>query len=204
MSVTVVDYGMGNIASLRNAFAKVGAEVSLSHDADEIASAERLALPGVGAFGRCTAELRERGIFEAVAAALRSGRPVLGICLGFQVLFERSTEFGQHQGFGRFAGVVDAFDSGNVVVPHMGWNSLELVREHPIFHGVPSGSHVYFLHSFRPTFDDQPAVLARTEYDGTFTSAVGSENVVGFQFHPEKSGPVGLRLLANFLSWKPK
>ena len=204
-SVVVVDYGMGNLASMTNALQHLGASPLIAADAQTIAGADRLVLPGVGAFGRCTHELHERGLIGPLAAFRASGRPILGVCLGFQVLFERSFEYGEHTGLGWIEGRVTRFNEPGLIIPHMGWNQVQVTQSqsHPLFYGVSSGSHVYFVHSYRPEAVRDEVILAHTDYGGGFPCAVARENVAGVQFHPEKSGPVGLKILKNFLTWRP-
>jgi imidazole glycerol phosphate synthase glutamine amidotransferase subunit len=201
--VLVIDYGMGNLRSLTNALRALGAQVQVSDDPRLIYTSERLILPGVGAFGRSMQELGSRDLLAPLNDAVRGGKPLLGICLGFQVLFGSSTEHGEHPGLGYVSGRIERFEGEGLIVPHMGWNRLVLERPHALLEGVASGAHVYFVHSYRPAEADADDVLARTDYGGWFVSAVARGNVAGLQFHPEKSGPVGLRLLSNFLTWEP-
>lgn len=203
MRVTVVDAGMGNIHSISSALHTVGGEVEVTAVPERILASERLVLPGVGAFGRCMAELGERHLLEPLQAYHRSGRPMLGICLGFQVLFQDSTELGVHRGLGWIDGHVEQFENTDLIVPHMGWNRVVSVDHHHLMDGVEDGAHAYFVHSYRPVRVPESAVVATSDYGEHFVCAVGLENVVGVQFHPEKSGPVGLRMLANFLRWSP-
>ena len=202
--VVVIDYGMGNLRSIANALRAVGADVEVSSDPDTVASAERLVLPGVGAFGRAMQEIDDRQLMEPIVESIRSGQPLLGICVGYQVLFEGSTEQGRHRGIGLFSGCVERFDDESLIVPHMGWNRIEILREHSLFDGVPSGSFVYFVHSYRPVDVPSEQALTTTPYEDDFVSAIARDNVVGCQFHPEKSGTVGLRILENFLRWRPR
>ena len=201
--VVVIDYGMGNLRSIANALQTVGAVVEVSSDPERIGSAGRLVLPGVGAFGRSMQELRERGLIEPMSEAVSRWVPFLGICLGFQVLFEGSTEFGEHEGVGWVSGRVDRFDDTDLIVPHMGWNFVTPSRAHPLFKGLDAGGHFYFVHSYRPEGVRESETLATTEYGEDFVCAVHHNSVVGTQFHPEKSGPMGLQMLENFLSWSP-
>lgn len=207
MSAVVVEYGMGNIASLSNALRHLGADVVLSADPEVILGAERVLLPGVGAFGRCMHELRARGLVETVRAVIARGQPLLGICLGFQVLFERSTEHvgdeGDHDGLGAIPGAITRFAGPGLVVPHMGWNEVVQTRPHPLFEGIADRAHFYFVHSFRPESAPADWTIGAAEYGGTFPCAVARGSVAGVQFHPEKSGSNGLRLLRNFLAWTP-
>lgn len=202
--VALVDYGMGNLRSLSNALKAVGADLAVTSDPARVLEARRVVLPGVGAFGRCMAELRERSLLAPVERFLDSGRPLLGICVGFQVLFDESTEHGSHRGMGRVPGRIERFDEPDLIVPHMGWNSVAIRQPHPLLDGIESGAHFYFVHSYRPRLVPDSASLATSDYGSEFVCAVASDNLAGVQFHPEKSGPVGLRLLSNFLSWSPR
>ncbi len=201
--VAIVDYEMGNLRSIANAMRAVGGDVQLVRDAAELDGVEHLVLPGVGAFGASMANLRERGLDVAIREHVAAGRPFLGICLGFQVLFARETEHGEHVGLGLLDGTVSRFET-SLHVPHVGWNVLLPRQQHPVLAGLPEGAHMYFVHSFRPVGVDDDAVLAESEYDGRFVCAVARGSLVGTQFHPEKSGRDGLRLLQNFVTWRPR
>lgn len=201
--VTVIDAGMGNLASISNALRSVGANVKVTSTPSEVANAARLVLPGVGAFGRCVSELRKRRLRVPLEQRIAAGVPVLGICIGFQVLFKSSDELGFHRGLGHVPGKVQRFDEPDLIVPHMGWNIVHPKREHPLLSDLPETSYVYFVHSFRPIGVPDKYVLATTDYGSDFVSAVSVNNLVGVQFHPEKSGPTGLRMLTNFLDWDP-
>jgi glutamine amidotransferase len=196
--VTLLDYGVGNVASVRRAFARLGADVDLTSDPERVAAASRVVLPGVGAFAPAKERLAASGLEEALRSALASGARLIGLCLGFQLLFEESAEFGSTTGLGLLAGRVAPF-AGGVRVPHVGWNGLALERKTDIFEGVAPGSAVYFVHSSRPEGEDASDVAARCDYGGGFTAAVQKGNVWGCQFHPEKSSEVGRRILSNFL-----
>jgi glutamine amidotransferase len=195
--LAIVDYGMGNLRSVQKALERVGQAAEVTGDADRIATAPAVVLPGVGAFGACMDNLGRLGLVEPVCAAIAAGRPFLGICLGMQLLFEESEEHGQHRGLGVLPGRVRRFENG-LPVPHMGWNTLRARREHPLLEGVADGSHVYFVHSY---YCDAPedVVIADSEYGRPFPAIVGRGRVLGMQFHPEKSQAVGLRLAANFV-----
>jgi len=201
--VTVIDAGMGNLASISNALRTVGGNVNVTSTPSDILKANRLVLPGVGAFGRCISELRKRRLRVPLEARIKAGVPVLGICIGFQALFKSSDELGFHRGLGHVPGKVKRFDDDELIVPHMGWNIMHPKRDHPLFSDLPETSYVYFVHSFRPVTVPDKYVLATTDYGDDFVSAVATENLVGVQFHPEKSGPTGLRMLTNFLGWDP-
>ncbi len=198
--VAIIDYGMGNLRSVEKGFEAMGVDAFVTGDPAAVAAAERVVLPGVGAFGDAISHLRESGLAESVLAAVRSGRPFLGICLGLQLLFERSFEDGEHEGLGVFGGSVTRLPD-SVKVPHMGWNQVEKKQELPVLADVPNGTDLYFVHSYvvRPT---DPAIIATTtDYAGGFVSGVAHDNVVAFQFHPEKSGAVGLTILKQFGQW---
>jgi len=199
--IAVIDYEMGNLRSVQKALEHVGATAVVTRDPDVIASAAAAVLPGVGAFGACMQNLRRHGLVEPVRIFIASGRPFLGICLGMQLLFEESDEFGPVRGLGVLRGQVVRFapdPSGARKVPHMGWNALAVKRRAPHLAGIKDGTQVYFVHSYYPVPADEDVVATTTDYGGAFTSAVWHENVFACQFHPEKSQRVGLRLLANF------
>lgn len=199
MSIGVIDYGMGNLASVAKAFRALGATADIISTPDEISRAEILVLPGVGAFPDAMAHLREARLVEPIQAASRAGKPLLGICLGMQLLFSRGTEKQECAGLDLLPGTVVRFDdSSDLKVPHMGWNQLQ-PRAHALFEGVPAGSWVYFVHSYYPRPEDPDTVLATAEYGASFACVVGRGRTVGIQFHPEKSQKVGLTLLENFL-----
>ncbi len=201
--IGIVDYGIGNLGSVSKAFRSLGAEVLLSADVDRLRQVDALVLPGDGAFGAAMEEIRRRGQAAVIEEAVAAGKPVLGICIGMQVLFEESEEHGRHSGLGLLPGRVRRFD-GELPVPHMGWNRLAQHRLHPLLEGIAEGAHFYFVHSY--FCDADPAVvLASSEYGRDFAAVVGRGSVVGVQFHPEKSQRVGLRMVENFIRWvKPK
>ena len=201
--VCVIDYGMGNLRSLANALHAVGADVRVAGEPGEAAGIARWILPGVGAFGSAMRCLRERGWVDALHEHRAAGRPFFGICLGFQVLFERGFEHGAHDGLGWIQGDVTRFET-QLHVPHVGWNVVRPSRPHAIWAGLPDASHMYFVHSYRPVGVPAAAVLGETAYDGDFVCAVVQGAALGVQFHPEKSGADGLRLLRNFLVWRPQ
>ena len=195
---------MGNLFSLAHSLRSVGAEASVTGDAGEILRADHVILPGVGAFGDAAAKLRATGLDGVVKAVAERGTPIMGICLGMQLLLEKSYEFGEHEGLGLIPGEVRPISEvipADYKIPHIGWNALEIVRPHPIFKDVRSGDCVYFVHSFYGA-GCGPALLATAEYGAHLTAAVGRDNVVGCQFHPEKSGDVGLKILRAFCEWE--
>ena len=196
--IAIVDYGVGNLFSLRSSLSAVGAEVAVTGDGDVLRRADKIILPGVGAFGDAAAKLRATELDAVVIAEAKAGKPLLGICLGMQLLLERSLEYGEHAGLGLIPGdVVPLSPPDGLKVPHMGWNALQFSEPRsPIFRELNPGDHVYFVHSFHAA--NCPCVTATAEYGVPVTAAVGKDNVFGCQFHPEKSGPVGLTILKSF------
>ena len=201
--VAIVDYGVGNLFSLRSSFAAIGQQAGATADPDLLAKADRLVLPGVGAFGDAAAALRQSGLDKAVLEAAEAGKPLLGICLGMQLLLEKSFEYGENKGLGLIPGEVrpirEVIPEG-LKVPHIGWNALALTREGRacgLFKNTKEGDCVYFVHSYWAA-SLAPYVLAAAEYGAPLTAAVGRGNVLGVQFHPEKSGSVGLAILRAF------
>lgn len=200
--VLVVDYGAGNLRSVARALAHAGSEPVVSGDPHLLATAEGVVLPGVGAAGDTMANLYARGLVEPLREFIDSGRPFFGVCMGLQALFEWSEEGGGQRCLGILAGKVRRFSAHRgLKVPHMGWNAVSWQFAHPVVEGIPSGSYFYFVHSFYPVPDDRRIVLGVTDYGGEFTSMVVWRNVVATQFHPEKSGVLGLRMYENFLAW---
>lgn len=197
MMIVVVDYGVGNLQSVKNGFAAVGFDVHVSSDPGDVASASGLVLPGVGAFGQAMEALHKTGLSAALLERVAHGMPLLGICLGLQLLFERSEEMGDHAGFGLLPGAVVQFRNVRKV-PQVGWNSVSVRQPHPLLTGVRSGEFFYFVHSYYAACRNGDAVLAVAEYGVEFPAVVGRDNIFGLQFHPEKSGRPGLQLLANF------
>jgi len=195
--IAVVDYGVGNIRSVLFALRRLNADAKLTGEPGEIAAASGVVLPGVGAFAPAMDSLRASGLAEPVRAAASAGTPLLGICLGHQLLFSKSEEHGVHAGLHLLEGSVRRFPPGPKV-PHMGWNEVRQVRESPLFDGIADGAFFYFAHSYFTEPADAAVTIGVTDYGGDFACAVGRDNVFGTQFHPEKSGPVGLRMLANF------
>ncbi len=199
--VALLDYGVGNVGSVRRAFERLGAEVVTTSDPALVAESSRVVLPGVGAFAPARARLASSGLDGALRAAVGRGARLLGLCLGFQLLFEASEEFGTTKGLGLLPGRVVPFAPG-VRVPHVGWNRLETegAAEGPLLAGLPRGTYVYFVHSFRPEGAEPGDVAAYCDHGGSFVAAARRGNVWGCQFHPEKSSGAGRRILANFLS----
>ena len=195
--VAIIDYGVGNLRSVEKAFAATGCEAVVSNDAQVLRSAERLVLPGVGAFAACMKGLRERGFDSLVQERAAAGTPLLGICVGMQMLFEVSDEFGTTDGLGLLAGRVRKFGS-DLVVPQVGWNRIHQKQQHGLFAGVDEGSFCYFVHSFYCEPGTTDLIVGETEYGVRYASVVAKNNVCGVQFHPEKSQHVGLQMLKNF------
>jgi imidazole glycerol-phosphate synthase subunit HisH len=210
MTTVVIDYGSGNLRSAAKALAAAGGDVRVSADPADVAAAERIVLPGVGAFGDCRAGLeRLPGMVAMLDKTVRQGgRPFLGICVGMQLMAEAGLEHGRHSGLGWIGGEVVHLARGNVTeprikIPHMGWNELHLARLHPLFAGIAEGAHAYFVHSYHLALTNPGDLLAATDYAGPLAAAIGRDNMLGVQFHPEKSQAMGLKLLANFLAWRP-
>lgn len=200
MAIAIVDYGMGNLHSVSKAVERLGYEPLVTGEREEILAADGIILPGVGAFGDAMEQLRETSLDSVMKDAAESGKPLLGICLGMQLLFSRSEEHGQFEGLDILPGSVVRFTGGDYKVPHMGWNSLQFgKREHPLFAGLEEG-HVYFVHSYHVLPEVQADLLAVTDYGQPVTAIVGRGSVYGMQFHPEKSGELGMSLLRNFLA----
>jgi glutamine amidotransferase len=204
-AVGIVDYGMGNLRSVGKALESLGFDARVSGDPSELAPCRGIVLPGVGAFRDCMENLSRQGLLPFLRDVLEDGRPFLGICLGLQVLFAESEEFGRHEGIGFLPGTVVRFPAGMAApggdalkVPHMGWNRVEFTMDHPVLRGVPSGSYFYFVHSYYVRPDDPGVVACRTSYGVEFAAGVGKGNLLAVQFHPEKSQVAGLALLANF------
>ena len=195
--MAIIDYGVGNLRSVEKAFAATGCDAAVTSDESVLRSAERLVLPGVGAFGACMKALSARGFDELVRERVASGTPLLGVCVGMQMLFEESEEFGRTAGLGLLRGQVRRFRNDQLV-PHVGWNQIRQRRAHPLFAGVEDQRFFYFVHSFYCEPADERVVIGETDYGMTYASIVAAENVCGVQFHPEKSQAAGLRLLSNF------
>ena len=198
--IAIIDYGVGNLFSLQSSFAAIGQEAAVTRDAEAIRRADRLILPGVGAFQDAAEKLRRSGMDRAVKEEAAKGKPLLGICLGMQMLFERSYEYGVHEGLGLLKGeirpIAEKIPAG-LKIPQMGWNSLKIVKDSPLLKYSRDGEYVYFVHSYSATACED-SLLAVTEYGADLTACVGKGNVFGCQFHPEKSGETGLRILKAF------
>ncbi|WCN38196.1 imidazole glycerol phosphate synthase subunit HisH [Aneurinibacillus uraniidurans] len=196
--IAIIDYGMGNLHSVSKAVERLGYAYKFVSTADELLAADGAILPGVGAFGDAMKNLRELGLIEPIHQFVASGKPLVGICLGMQLLFDSSTEHGANEGLGLLPGRVERFE-GDYKVPHMGWNRLAFLQDNRIFNGVEQG-YVYFVHSYflQPTEENRPVLLATADYYQEVPAIVGKGNVYGMQFHPEKSGTVGMKLLQNF------
>jgi glutamine amidotransferase len=216
MTVAIVDYGSGNLHSAAKAFERAAREsghaqpIRVTKDPDEVSRADRVLLPGVGAFADCRRGLDAiQGMTDALNETVQQrGRPFFGICVGMQLMAERGREYEVTPGLGWIAGEVDkiAPNDTNLKIPHMGWNTLNLVREHPLLAGLPLGAgglHAYFVHSYELKTAQPAELIAQTDYGGPITAIVGRDNIVGTQFHPEKSQKLGLALIANFLKWTP-
>jgi len=195
--IAIVDYGLGNLKSVKSALDRVGVEAIVTPDAAAIRAADGVVFPGVGAFWRAMENLRELGLVGTMHEIAEAGTPFLGICLGLQLLFSESSEHGQHAGLDIVAGSVRRFDVG-LKVPHMGWNEVKQAAPSPLFEGIADPSFFYFAHSYYVRPADATVVTGTTEYGVSYASAVQKGNVFGVQFHPEKSGPTGLRMLENF------
>jgi glutamine amidotransferase len=201
--IAIINYGVGNLRSVEKAFEAVGKPALVTGDAGAIREAERLVLPGVGAFGECARRLRESSFDELVLEAAEQNKPVLGLCVGLQLMFDEGLEFGTHKGLGLMPGSVVRFAESGPRVPQIGWNQIENVKSHPLVEGLGDGTYFYFVHSYRIETNDPEIVMAETEYGVRYPSICASGSICGVQFHPEKSQTAGLRLLANFASIEP-
>ena len=196
--IAIIDYGMGNLRSVEKGFLKVGVDVRVTNRPEDVDSADGVVLPGVGAFKDCMQELANLGLVDAVRDVIRKGKPYLGICLGLQVLFSESEEFGKCRGLDIFKGKVVRFENSDLKIPQMGWNQLNIKKNNPLFNGIPDKSYFYFVHSFYVAPEDNSIIATTTDYGTEFTSSVRKDNIFAVQFHPEKSQALGLRLLKNF------
>jgi glutamine amidotransferase len=197
--IAIIDYGRGNLFSVEKAFLSLGSKAVVTSDGDMIRRADKVVLPGVGAFGDCMENLQARGLVPVIKEAAASGKPFLGICLGLQLLFEGSEESPDAVGLGIFKGRVQKISAPTLKIPHMGWNSLKFRSESPLFKNFASEPYVYFVHSYQAVPEDKDLITAVTDYGGDVVASVGRKNVQAVQFHPEKSGRVGLKLLENFI-----
>ena len=198
--IAIIDYGVGNLFSLKSSFAAIGAEVKVTARKEDLESADSIILPGVGAFEDAAEKLRQSGLVDVIKEQAAKGKPLMGICLGMQMLFERSYEYGEHEGLGLIKGSVRPITDvipADYKVPHIGWNALKFKKESPLFKYISDGDFVYFVHSFYAADCDE-AVIADSEYGADLTAAVADGNIFGCQFHPEKSGEVGLNILRAF------
>ncbi len=207
--IAIIDYGMGNLRSVEKGFQKVGADVMVTNKPEDIAAADGVVLPGVGAFKDCMGELENLKLVDSIADSIKSGKPYLGICLGLQVLFSESDEFGKCSGLDILKGRVVKFEfedgvqqsganAATLKIPQMGWNQLNIKNNNPLFNGIPDKSYFYFVHSYYVAPDDDAIIATTTDYGVEFTSSVHTGNIYAVQFHPEKSQELGLRILDNF------
>jgi len=212
MNTVIVDYESGNLHSAEKAFQRMAAEVgagpvTVTSDPEVVRKATRIVLPGDGAFPACQKELYDhRGLFEAIEeVVIQRGQPFFGVCIGMQMLATRGMEYSETPGFDWISGTVERITPADtsLKVPHMGWNDLVIDHAHPVFDGISTGDHAYFVHSYHFRVADPAHLLAHVDYAGSITAVVGRDNIVGTQFHPEKSQSTGLRLIANFLTWTP-
>lgn len=205
--IAIIDYGMGNLRSVQKGFERVGHDAVVTRDLKVIDRASHVVLPGVGAFGDCMANVTRYGLVEPIRRAIQTGKPFLGICVGFQLLFGESEEFGCHKGLGLLPGTVKAIPlpdgKGELYkIPHMGWNTIHIEKPAPPLKGIGSDSYVYFVHSYYVEMTDQSLVSTQTNYGLSFASSVWKDNIFATQFHPEKSQAVGLQILKNFGEWQ--
>ncbi|MEE2780768.1 MAG: imidazole glycerol phosphate synthase subunit HisH [Planctomycetota bacterium] len=202
--IAIIDYQMGNLRSVQRAVERAGYEGIVTDDPHALDRAEKIILPGVGAFADAMQQLDERNLIEPIQAAAKEGKPLLGICLGLQLLFDTSHENGCHRGLAIVAGEVVPFEGlpPSYKIPHMGWNQLETVKPSPLLEGIPHGANFYFVHSYYVVPEDTDIVVTRTDYHRPFVSMIGSKNIFATQFHPEKSQQLGLQMLCNFARLK--
>lgn len=197
--IAIIDYGMGNLRSVQKAFERVGSVAEVARDPQRVAEARAVVLPGVGAFSACMENLRRFGLVDVIRETVQKKKPFLGICLGFQLLFSESEEFGRQEGLNLFTGKVVGFRPDNgLKVPHMGWNRLAKKNSSPFLEGIGEGEYVYFVHSYYVVPEEPSIVATTTEYGAPFASSIATDRLFACQFHPEKSQQIGLRILANF------
>ncbi len=199
--IAIIDYGVGNLFSVEKAFAATGQDVIVTGNADDLRTADKLVLPGVGAFGDCMKNLEASGLISIILEQIKNKKPLLGICVGLQILFEGSEESPNIKGLGVFKGMVKRINAPGLKIPHMGWNAVTIKQE-DLFKDVGDKSYFYFVHSYHAVPDDKTLIAATTDYGEILTAAVVKENIYATQFHPEKSGDVGLKLLKNFVNIK--
>ncbi len=204
--IAIVDYGMGNLRSVQKAFEATGSDAVVTRERRVLDDASHVVLPGVGAFGDCMAHLERYELIEPIRRAIAAGKPFLGICLGLQLLFSESEEFGLHKGLGLLPGRVKKFPTNGAMaglkIPHMGWNNITIQREAPPLRGLESGAFFYFVHSYYPEPEHSALVSTVTDYGVRFVSSIWRDNIFACQFHPEKSQAMGLRVLKNFAEWR--
>ena len=196
--IAIIDYGVGNLFSVEKAFAAIGEEVKVTGEAEDLQSADKLVLPGVGAFGDCMKNLESTGLIPIILEQISNKKPLLGICVGLQILFEGSEESPNSKGLGVFKGMVRRINAPQLKIPHMGWNAVSTHSN--LFEGLKENPYFYFVHSYHAVPEDRSLITATTEYGETLTAAVARDNIYATQFHPEKSGDVGLQLLKNFVN----
>lgn len=199
--IAIVDYGMGNIHSVQKVVESFGVKSFIANEASELINAEKVILPGVGAFADAMNELEKRNLKSAIAESIKNKKPFLGICLGLQLLFDQSFEAAGLKGLGIISGVVSRFNNiGNLKIPHIGWNQIHKTKSQcPLLNNIPSGAYVYFCHSYYVVPEDKDVISATTDYGTDFASVISKENIFGMQFHPEKSQDIGLKILKNFI-----
>ncbi|MBT3953756.1 imidazole glycerol phosphate synthase subunit HisH [Amylibacter sp.] len=211
MTTVIIDYNSGNLRSAEKSFQLMSEELNLgkvkvSNKPEDVVNADRVVLPGVGAFADCKHELSSiMGLYEAIEAHVKTGKPFMGICVGMQMMATCGHEHGYHEGFNWIKGDVKIMEPNdkNLKIPHMGWNNLNILNSHPVFNNINENDHVYFVHSYHFEVENNNNLLANVDYGGKITAAVAHENIIGTQFHPEKSQSVGLQIIKNFLQWNP-
>ena len=211
MTTVIIDYNSGNLRSAEKSFQLMSEELNLgkvkvSNKPEDVVNADRVVLPGVGAFADCKHELSSiMGLYEAIEAHVKTGKPFMGICVGMQMMATCGHEHGYHEGFNWIKGDVKIMEPNdkNLKIPHMGWNNLNILNSHPVFNNINENDHVYFVHSYHFEVENNNNLLASVDYGGKITAAIAHENMIGTQFHPEKSQSVGLQIIKNFLQWNP-